>query len=206
MDKIGVGGCGYLTPWCGRRKECKKGISDGHWGSDWRTPGYMVREEAKRDKLRTRVKRRAWRYKEQLRRGGGNEIARECLAEVGEGEGKMSRWKREKKKGREGRQEQEEAEGYEDIEKVDRKPQERDRKYRIRKSEYKRWYREVITEEVPMYLKKDWNEERCRTIARFRLRNEMGKEDIGKRRREGGVRGGVGNRGNISWTGVWMGE
>ena len=81
---------------------------------DWRTPGYKVREEAKRDKLRTRAKRRAWR------KGGGSEIARECLAEMGERGGEMLKWERERKKGREGVQEGKEAEGYEDIEKEDR--------------------------------------------------------------------------------------
>ena len=29
-------------------------------GVDWRTPGYMIREEVKRDKMRTRAGRRAW--------------------------------------------------------------------------------------------------------------------------------------------------
>ena len=60
-------------------------------GVDWRTPDYMVREEAKRDKLRTRAKRRAWRYEDKLRRGGGSEITREYLAEMGEREEEMSK-------------------------------------------------------------------------------------------------------------------
>ncbi|XP_076685996.1 uncharacterized protein LOC143378004 [Andrena cerasifolii] len=33
-------------------------------GVDWRTPGYMVREETKREKLRTWAGGRAWRYEE----------------------------------------------------------------------------------------------------------------------------------------------
>ena len=139
-----------------------------------RTPGYMVREEAKRDKLRIRAKRRAWRYEEKLRRGGGSEIARECLAEMGEREEKMSKWQRVRKKGREGRQEGEEAEGCKEIEKEGRNRQKRDRKEMIRKSEYNRWYRDTITEEFPMYLRKGWSEERCRRIERFRLGSEMG--------------------------------
>ena len=141
-------------------------------GVDWRTPGYMVREEAKRDTLRIRAKRRAWRYEGKLRKGEGSEIARECLAEMGQREEEMSKWERERKKGRKGRQEGKEAEGYEEIEKEDRNRQKRDRKERIRKSEYNRWYRETITD--PMYLRKSWSEERCRRIARFRLGNEMG--------------------------------
>ena len=44
-------------------------------GVDWRTPGYMVREEVKRMKLRTWAGRRAWRYEEKLSRGqGGGDI------------------------------------------------------------------------------------------------------------------------------------
>ena len=45
-------------------------------GVDWRAPGYMIREEVKRDKMRTRARRRAWNYEEQLRNGEGSEMAR----------------------------------------------------------------------------------------------------------------------------------
>lgn len=31
-------------------------------GVDWRTPGYMIREELKRDKLGGRAVRRAWNF------------------------------------------------------------------------------------------------------------------------------------------------
>ncbi|XP_043264091.1 uncharacterized protein LOC122404226 [Colletes gigas] len=50
-------------------------------GVDWRTPGYMVREETKRMKLRTGAGERAWRYEEKLGRGEGGEWARWCLEE-----------------------------------------------------------------------------------------------------------------------------
>ena len=94
--------------------------SDGIWGRDMGMPGeergernarkvyqidiegrsenvsYMVKEEAKRDELGTRAKRRAWRYKENLRKGRRSEIARECLAEMVQREEEMSNWERER--------------------------------------------------------------------------------------------------------------
>ena len=73
---------------------------------------------------------------------------------MGDREQEISKWERERKKGRKGRQQEEEAEGYEEIEKEVRNRKERDRKDRIRKSEYNRLYREIIREEVPMYLLK----------------------------------------------------
>lgn len=62
---------------------------------DWVTPAYMVREERKREKLRMRAAKRAWRFEEKLREGGGNFWARECLKEIekrGKKEGGLSRW------------------------------------------------------------------------------------------------------------------
>ena len=65
---------------------------------DWRTPGYMIREEVERDKMRTRAGRRAWKYDEKLRKGEGSEIARECLKEIKERERErgenISEWER----------------------------------------------------------------------------------------------------------------
>lgn len=40
-------------------------------GLDWVTPAYMVRNEGKREKLRIRATKRAWRFEEKLREGGG---------------------------------------------------------------------------------------------------------------------------------------
>lgn len=45
---------------------------------DGRTPDYMVREEGKREKIRTKLGRRAMDYKEKLEEGGGSEWARKC--------------------------------------------------------------------------------------------------------------------------------
>jgi len=43
---------------------------------DRRTPGYLVREELQREKLKGRIRRRAWGYEERLEQGRGSELAR----------------------------------------------------------------------------------------------------------------------------------
>jgi len=47
-------------------------------GVDGRTPGYMMREEGKREKMRTRMGRRAIAFEEKLERGEKSEWARKC--------------------------------------------------------------------------------------------------------------------------------
>ena len=114
-------------------------------GVDWKTPGYMIREEVKRDKMRTRAGRRAWKYEEKLWKGEGSEIVRECLKEIKETERErgenISEWERGrgivKEQGRiiqreEEGQEKEENKGHEKIEREDRKEQERERYEKIR--------------------------------------------------------------------------
>jgi len=44
-------------------------------GLDWRTPGYMVREETDRWMMRGRAGRRAWTYEEKLKEGRGGVMA-----------------------------------------------------------------------------------------------------------------------------------
>lgn len=82
---------------------------------EFRTPGYTVREETKREKLRLRATKRAWRYEEMLSRGEGRELARICWEEIRERErkeeGALSRWERERKEFREERGRREEGEG-----------------------------------------------------------------------------------------------
>lgn len=51
------------------------------------TPGYMVREELQREKLRTRAGRKAWRMEERLAEGRGSELAR-CWEEAKERAGR----------------------------------------------------------------------------------------------------------------------
>jgi len=48
-------------------------------GVGWRVPGYMIREELQRDKLRGRAGRRAWRFEERLAEGKRSEFFEEVL-------------------------------------------------------------------------------------------------------------------------------
>lgn len=42
------------------------------------SPGYMVREECKREKMRNKIESKAVRYEERLEKGGGRKLARKC--------------------------------------------------------------------------------------------------------------------------------
>jgi len=53
-------------------------------GVSWRVPGYMIREEFQRDKLRGRAGRRAWGFEERMAEGRGSELARKCWEEIRE--------------------------------------------------------------------------------------------------------------------------
>lgn len=86
------------------------------------TPGYMVREELQREKLRTRAGR-AWRMEERLAEGRGSELTRGCWEEVREKTGRegLSEWERERQsffeeRGEEvGKLEKEKEEGWYDF-------------------------------------------------------------------------------------------
>jgi len=63
-----------------------------------RTPGYMIREEGKRDKMRTKMGRRAIAYEERLERRGGTLWARRCWEEINKrGEKRESIWEEQRK-------------------------------------------------------------------------------------------------------------
>ena len=72
--------------WKGR-KEVKR-IQEKYlrwiFGLNWRTPGYMVRDELEREKMRTRASKRAWKFERKLEEGRGGGIARKCLEEMKE--------------------------------------------------------------------------------------------------------------------------
>ena len=108
-------------------------------GVNGETPGYMVREELQRDKVRGRAGRRVWGYEERLREGKGSELARKCWEEIrmrGR-EGKTgSSWEREREKYfrdrgyelREVERRREEGEGRsEEIEKWEKEMQRKER-------------------------------------------------------------------------------
>jgi len=47
-------------------------------GVDWRTLGYMIREEIKRDKLRIKAGKRVWEFEKKLDQGNSGELMRSC--------------------------------------------------------------------------------------------------------------------------------
>lgn len=53
-------------------------------GVGWRVPGYMIRKELQRDKLRGRVGRRVWGYKKRLAEDRKSKLARRCWEEIRE--------------------------------------------------------------------------------------------------------------------------
>ncbi|KYN50622.1 hypothetical protein ALC57_15112 [Trachymyrmex cornetzi] len=120
-------------------------------GVDRGTPGYMVREEIQREKMRMRAGKRAWAFKERLRVGRGGELAR---LEMERGE--------------------EEGEGiWKELRDKDVELQKGERWESIRGTRYNKWYGWIKGEGVPEYLKKGWGEGRWRRMARFRLGNEV---------------------------------
>lgn len=52
--------------------------------TDWRTPVYMVREEAQRDKFSNREGKSTWQFETKLRERKGRKLAKKCLKEVEE--------------------------------------------------------------------------------------------------------------------------
>lgn len=66
-------------------------------GVDGRTPGYMIRKEGKREKMRTRLEKKAVRFKDKLERGGASLWARRCWEEIKREEGRGSTWEKQRK-------------------------------------------------------------------------------------------------------------
>ncbi|XP_011862008.1 PREDICTED: uncharacterized protein LOC105558746 [Vollenhovia emeryi] len=161
-------------------------------GVDRRTPGYMVREEVQREKLRERAGlRRAWEWERRLEEGKGSEIARRCLEEIkrrAEGGKELSRWERGRieffeRRGweiKEVRRRREKGETMvEELIKAGRDLGKQERWEKIRNSKYNEWYKYIKTEQIPIYLKKGWGDSRWRRIARSRLGNEVRGGSIG---------------------------
>lgn len=142
------------------------------FGLDSRTPGYLIREEVERDKLRERAGRRAWRFERRLEEGKGSKLARLCWEEVrrrGRERETGSGWEEERRKFFEDRGgdvrevEERRKEGdrwFEEMMRRDKESQREDRKQRIKESRYNRWYKEIRVEGVPEYLRKGWGESR----------------------------------------------
>lgn len=149
------------------------------------TPGYMVREEIQREKLRGRAGMRAWSYEKKLGEGGGAELARLCWEEMRERakDGKvLGKWEEERRsfyeekswsiKEIEKMREEGELRGEEVVAR-EKRWQEAERWEGIRNSRYNSWYGRVKGKGVPEYLKRGWKEERWQRVARFRLGDGM---------------------------------
>ncbi|KYN17771.1 hypothetical protein ALC57_09941, partial [Trachymyrmex cornetzi] len=168
------------------------------------TPGYMVREELQREKLRVKAGKRAWAFEEKLKGGGGGELARLCwkrenmrreenlegrMGERGQFFGdrvvKLEKWQREEL----------------DRERVWDELWERDEKMWVTK--YNRLYGWVKEEGVPEYLSKGWGERRWRRVTRFRLRNEVRKGRYWEGEEERKCR--LCGNGVETWEHVWEG-
>jgi len=156
------------------------------FGIDNRTPGYLLREEIKRYKLRERAGRRAWGFEKRLEEGKGSELTRLCWEEMRERcrKGKVgSDWEEERGKffmerGMEVREvERRRTEGelwFGELIIKDKEKQREEREQKIRESRYCRWYGVIKTDGVPEYLKKGWGESKWKRMMRYRLGNEMG--------------------------------
>ncbi|KYN22664.1 hypothetical protein ALC57_04934 [Trachymyrmex cornetzi] len=190
FDKLVWSVLGYGAEiWGWKERERVESLQDRYikWvlGVDRGTPGYMVREEIQREKMRVRAGKRAWAFEERLRVGRGGELARLCWEEMG-GRGrrgeKLEGWggEREKFFGDRGvdigrwRGGGEEGEGiWKELRDKDVELQKGERWESIRGTRYNKWYGWIKGEGVPEYLKKGWGEGRWRRMARFRLGNEV---------------------------------
>jgi len=154
-------------------------------GVDWCTPGYLMKEEIKKDKFRLGAGKRAVRFEMKMDEGRGGMLARKCWEEVKKriNEGKeLSSWEEKRKnfledRGKELKEMEERRrrgeEVYDGWEQRDRELQKEERWERIRGARYNRWYGELREEGIPAYLRKGWGESRWRRVMRFRLNNEM---------------------------------
>lgn len=66
-------------------------------GVDRSTPGYLMKEELQRKKLRERTGKRAWGFEKRMEEGKGGELVKRCWEEIRE-----RSWKRKGTKGWEG--------------------------------------------------------------------------------------------------------
>lgn len=136
-------------------------------GVDRRTPGYLMKEELQRDKLRGRAGRRPWGYKRRFEEGRGSELARSCWREIkkrAKEEKGILEWEKGRKKFFENRglsvkEMERRRKGeleYKELENRDRRRQEEERGGRIKNSRFSRWYGRVKGKGIPAYLKKRW--------------------------------------------------
>lgn len=68
-------------------------------GANNSTPGYMIREELQREKIRSKAARRAWSFEKRLEEGreGISKVCLEVIKKRGERRRVLSEWERERK-------------------------------------------------------------------------------------------------------------
>jgi hypothetical protein len=144
-------------------------------GVDRETPGYIVREECKRSKLRGKAGKRAAKFEDRM---GGREECRiltECYREKKKNADEKEREKYCRRNGYASEEvERVRAEGRwmcAELSERDRDTDKQERRERIRESRYNREYERCVTEDVPVYLRRESAKER-KMVARFRCGNE----------------------------------
>jgi hypothetical protein len=144
-------------------------------GVDRETPGYIVREECKRSKLRVKAGKREAKFEDRM---GGREECRiltECYREKKKNADEKEREKYCRRNGYASEEvERMRAEGRwmcAELSERDRDTDKQERRERIREARYNREYERCVTEDVPVYLGRESTKER-KMMARFRCGNE----------------------------------
>jgi len=154
-------------------------------GLDRRTPNYIIKEETKMKEIKIEAIRRAIKYEEETRQSE-KKIVVECMKEMErEGRGgqtsKWERWRQEafreagisKEEMKEKREREETKEIVKEIVEKIKKKEKEERRKKIEESKYNESYKNVITEELPEYLRGRRRKKERIMIARYRCGNEM---------------------------------
>jgi len=154
-------------------------------GLDRRTPNYIIKEETKMKEIKIEAIKRAVKYEEETRQSE-KKIVVECMKEM-EKEGrreevrKWERWRQQvmqetgisKGEKKEKREREETKEIVKEIVEKIRKKDKEERRKRIEESRYNDSYKNVVTEELPKYLRGRKRKKERIMIARYRCGNEM---------------------------------
>ena len=155
-------------------------------GLDRGTPNYILEEETKGEELKVGALRRAFNYEEEMR-VSSKKIPMECLREMEreKREEIKNRWEKRRADmrekldvGTEGmRRIREETEGSTEkvIDKIGKRLRERgrrERKEKIEMSRYSTTYKEIVTEELPRYLRGTGKKRDRNLVAKFRCGKE----------------------------------
>jgi hypothetical protein len=147
-----------------------------------RSPGYIVREECKRSKLRVKAGKRAAKFEDRM---GGREECRiltECYREKKKNANEKEREKYCRRNGYASEEvERVRAEGRwmcAELSERDRDTDKQERRERIRESRYNREYERCVTEDVPVYLGRETIEHMWRGCGEMREREEKERGEI----------------------------